>query len=138
MERLFVILFTFGPAFVILSLSYEALFFATLCVALLSWMKLEIAVARRSKDHHVGLTSDHLRIALFFLAFVHVCFFGVGNVASISSVSLLDSMRPRRALLTLLVAQFYLEPVYRLIPVFAPFPMVSGSASSMEAMWSVT
>lgn len=88
MERLFVILFTFAPSFIILSLSYEALFFATLCVALLSWMKLEIAVAsnQRTETQEPGINADHLRISLFFLAFVHICFFGVGNVASISSV----------------------------------------------------
>lgn len=87
-ERLLVLLFAFAPAFIILSLSYEALFFAVLCTALLLWMLLECKLA----DGRIGkgtttINVEHLRIALFFLTFLHVCFFGVGNVASISSVS---------------------------------------------------
>ncbi|KAM0793098.1 hypothetical protein ACM66B_000579 [Microbotryomycetes sp. NB124-2] len=117
MERLLVLLFAFAPAFVILSLSYETLFYSTLCTTLVVWLQLEctLAEARRPKSvsittqashvQHANITSDHIRIALFFLAFLHISFFGVGNVASISS--------------------FYLEPVYRLIPVFAPFPMAA-------------
>ncbi|KAI0270500.1 Phosphatidylinositolglycan class N-domain-containing protein [Gloeopeniophorella convolvens] len=50
-----------------------------------------------------GLRPDDVRIALFFLFFVQVGFFGTGNVASVSS--------------------FYLEPVYRLVPTFMPFLM---------------
>ncbi|KAF8761404.1 Phosphatidylinositolglycan class N (PIG-N) [Rhizoctonia solani] len=52
-----------------------------------------------------GLAGADVRRALFFLFFVQVAFFGAANVASVSS--------------------FYLEPVYRLIPVFNPFFMAS-------------
>ncbi|ORY72728.1 Phosphatidylinositolglycan class N-domain-containing protein [Leucosporidium creatinivorum] len=106
-ERLLVLLFAFAPAFIILSLSYEALFFATLCTTLIIWMMLELKLVegKSAGEGTTQLNAEHARIALFFLAFLHVCFFGVGNVASISS--------------------FYLEPVYRLIPVFAPFPMAA-------------
>ncbi|KAK4058189.1 Glycosyl phosphatidyl inositol anchor synthesis [Microbotryomycetes sp. JL221] len=117
MERLAVILFSFGPAFVILSLSYEALFLTTLCTTLMIWLELECALDQSRRPttsqpqqrqssivpEYNNITFEHVRIALFFLAFLHISFFGVGNVASISS--------------------FYLEPVYRLIPIFAPFPM---------------
>ncbi|BGP29066.1 Glycosyl phosphatidyl inositol anchor synthesis [Rhodotorula toruloides] len=104
LERLSVLLFAFGPAFTILSLSYEALFYACFCLALVAWMKMEASLARaKGKEVHDSMGMKHVRISLFFLAFLHLGFFGCGNVASISS--------------------FYLEPVYRLMTVFAPFPM---------------
>ncbi|KAM0748161.1 PigN-domain-containing protein [Meredithblackwellia eburnea MCA 4105] len=113
-ERLLVLLTSFGPAFVILSLSYEGLFFVTFCVTLGVWATLEVRLERWEKKEGSGdekesrgarVKKEHLRLATFFLAFLHVAFFGCGNVASISS--------------------FYLEPVYRLIPIFLPFPMAA-------------
>ncbi|GAA5965459.1 hypothetical protein JCM21900_006306 [Sporobolomyces salmonicolor] len=110
--RLAPLLFAFGPAFIILSLSYEALFYAFFCVALVAWMAMESVVAapeaneereRKGVEGEGKVKLDHVRVSLFFLAFLHLGFFGCGNVASISS--------------------FYLEPVYRLMTVFAPFPM---------------
>ncbi|GAA6022972.1 hypothetical protein JCM10207_007734 [Rhodosporidiobolus poonsookiae] len=113
LERLAVLLLSFAPAFILLSLSYEALFYAVFCVALVAWSSVEASLARQDEikakaDGQEGLEegqlgTKHIRVALFFLAFLHLGFFGVGNVASISS--------------------FYLEPVYRLMTVFAPFPM---------------
>ncbi|GAA5892460.1 hypothetical protein JCM6882_005621 [Rhodosporidiobolus microsporus] len=121
-ERLSVLLLAFAPAFVLLSLSYEAAFYAVYCWALVSWARVEGAVARGEREARRGrkesgregivdeeeeeegqLGLKHVRISLYFLAFLHLGFFGCGNVASISS--------------------FYLEPVYRLMTVFAPFPM---------------
>lgn len=92
LERLLVLLFAFAPAFIILSLSYEALFFAALCTTLVLWMVIECKLAEgRLGKSTTPVNAEHLRIALFFLAFLHVCFFGVGNVASISSVGPLSS-----------------------------------------------
>lgn len=57
-------------------------------------MGIESALARQAKEAKedsevdegkIGL--DSVRVSVFFLAFLHLGFFGVGNVASISSVS---------------------------------------------------
>ncbi|ETW77491.1 ATP exporter [Heterobasidion irregulare TC 32-1] len=120
---------TFCPCFIILSIRAEGLFYLSYCVTLFFWIKVEEAVRARTtqangatgvKDKADNSTVDDqvrghwnpseyrlddVRIALFFLFFVQVGFFGTGNVASISS--------------------FYLEPVYRLVPIFSPFLMAS-------------
>lgn len=161
--RLSVLVASFAPAFVILSLSYEALFYCVFCGALLSWLAIESSVSKKTnKDDRAtqteragkvdedepgvsdkGLqgregggkvTLDTVRVSVFFLSFLHLGFFGVGNVASISSVSLclfelaLSFMSPLCSFMLccrIVPSQFYLEPVYRLMTVFAPFPMVS-------------
>uniref|UniRef100_D8QID5 GPI ethanolamine phosphate transferase 1 n=1 Tax=Schizophyllum commune (strain H4-8 / FGSC 9210) TaxID=578458 RepID=D8QID5_SCHCM len=122
----------FGTCFVLLSISVEGLFYVAYTATLGVWVEVEAAL-RGSSDEKLRDTSarkasasgitrtkaefdeatkirssfvvDDLRIALFFLFFVQVGFFGTGNVASISS--------------------FYLAPVYRLIPVFSPFFMAA-------------
>ncbi|KAF8180205.1 Phosphatidylinositolglycan class N-domain-containing protein [Pholiota molesta] len=107
----------FGPCFVILSISVEGLFFVAYSITLIAWVQIESLlrpglVSQKSgkpNERNFGQVAaynfqmDDLRIALFFLFFVQVGFFGTGNVASISS--------------------FYLAPVYRLIPIFNPFYM---------------
>ncbi|KZV72333.1 PigN-domain-containing protein [Peniophora sp. CONT] len=113
----------FCPCFVILSIRAEGLFYISYCATLWLWVQTEAAVrdaSVRQEQSHQGaqpnegsasnwnpgkLRLDDVRIAHFFLFFVQVGFFGTGNVASISS--------------------FYLEPVYRLVPVFNPFLMAS-------------
>ncbi|KAJ7157155.1 Phosphatidylinositolglycan class N-domain-containing protein [Mycena filopes] len=101
----------FGPCFILLSISVEGLFYVAYSVTLASWIAVERSLrggpkneSRKSKGAlQYSFQPDDIRIALFFLFFVQVGFFGTGNVASISS--------------------FYLSPVYRLIPVFSPFAM---------------
>ncbi|CAA7259378.1 unnamed protein product [Cyclocybe aegerita] len=117
----------FGPCFVILSISVEGLFFVAYSATLAAWIRAEAIVrhnhlpdcslqplsprspiaAKRDLSQALAYAfqPDDLRIALFFLFFVQVGFFGTGNVASISS--------------------FYLAPVYRLIPIFSPFYMAT-------------
>ncbi|KAJ3931272.1 MAG: Phosphatidylinositolglycan class N-domain-containing protein [Lentinula lateritia] len=105
------------PLFIILSLSDETLFFVSYTFVMGLWAEVERVVSRpRIVAEDVNGTrggeeilsvyrfrADDLRIALFFLFFVQIAFFGTGNVASVSS--------------------FYLSPVYRLVPVFNPFFM---------------
>lgn len=125
MHRLLVLFLTCAPTFVILTISYEGLFYVAFSTALICWVRLEHAVfvfsSRKtsSKPATNGsaskaatvtqspqpsfrpLTLDDARVALFFLVLLKSAFFSTGNVASISS--------------------FSLESVCRLIPVFDPF-----------------
>lgn len=114
-QRLAIVVFAFAPVFVLLSLRDEVLFFGCYTAALLVWAKLEgslyeARLQRRDPRKSEGtgkrlLHLTELRISLFYLFFLHVGFFGTGNVASISS--------------------FYLSPVYRLVPIFNPFLMAT-------------
>lgn len=127
--RLVVLIGGLAPVMIILSISYETLFYFCFAFTLLLWLVFERRVAEHAiqkrgvksgcadclastaklalRPHSVmpssRLHAGHLRIALGFILFIHEGFFGTGNVASISS--------------------FYLEPVYRLIPIFDPFSM---------------
>ena len=128
-HRLVVIFLQFAPTFIILSISYEGLFYFAFCMCLFSWMRLEHQVylhntadasttaitsdpAKPTKDaasdrlsslqkgEYRSLTLADARIALFFI-FIQSAFFSASNIASVSS--------------------FSLDAVYRLIPIFDPF-----------------
>lgn len=133
-QRLAIVTFAFAPIFVLLSIRDETLFFGCYTLTLLVWAKLEgslyeerayghnsqaYAIERRPTTNGANthkdatyapeltrpLQKEDIRVAVFFLFFLHVGFFGTGNVASISS--------------------FYLSPVYRLVPIFSPFLMAA-------------
>ena len=116
--------------FIILTISYEGLFYFAFCMCLFSWMRLEHQVylhntadasttaitsdpAKPTKDaasdrlsslqrgEYRSLTLADARIALFFIFFIQSAFFSASNIASVSS--------------------FSLDAVYRLIPIFDPF-----------------
>ncbi|KAI6039441.1 Phosphatidylinositolglycan class N-domain-containing protein [Pisolithus marmoratus] len=107
----------FAVCFVVLSISVEGLFYSAYTCNLLLWIEVEALVRKPDAANGNGTVTDQqpsisyrfrvddIRIALFFLFYVQVGFFGTGNVASISS--------------------FYLEPVYRLVPIFNPFLMAA-------------
>lgn len=131
LHRLMVLFLTFSPTFVILTISYEGLFYFVFCMTLVSWVRLEHAVyihtaAPISRESHTGesnvpkkpgheatatvdgeaygyrrLSLSDTRVALFFFFLLQSAFFSTGNIASVSS--------------------FSLESVARLIPIFNPF-----------------
>jgi phosphatidylinositol glycan class N len=125
LHRLVVIFLAFAPMFIILTISYEGIFYFAFSCTLITWVRLEHRIyrsftAKRSstgsdlkssasidrvtaleKHEYRSLTLADARIALFFLYFLQSAFFSTGNIASISS--------------------FSLDAVSRLIPVFDPF-----------------
>jgi phosphatidylinositol glycan class N len=111
LHRLTIIFLAFGPLFIILTISYEGLFYFAIALTLLTWVRLEHRIQERTgtspgtttphASPHRPLRLSDLRISLFFLYLLQSAFFSTGNIASISS--------------------FSLDAVYRLLPVFDPF-----------------
>ncbi|CAG8693735.1 3830_t:CDS:2, partial [Gigaspora rosea] len=110
-QRLTTISLSFAPLFVLLSISYEVLFYYFLTITLMIWHQIEYILFITSNPtltlSHKGQTRklviEDIRVALVFLFFINVAFFGTGNIASLSS--------------------FSLQSVYRLTTVFDPFLM---------------
>ncbi|PYI12028.1 GPI-anchor [Aspergillus sclerotiicarbonarius CBS 121057] len=125
LHRLMVLFLTFSPTFIILTISYEGLFYFVFCMTLATWVRLEHAIyvytaatrndAAVSKKTGTEATAvvegqayryrtlgvSDARVALFFFFLLQSGFFSTGNIASVSS--------------------FSLESVCRLIPIFSPF-----------------
>lgn len=125
LHRLIVIFLTFSPSFVILTISYEGLFYFAFCTTLVTWIRLEHriyafsnpkpispttstnrtttteALSTKPLPQYRPLTISDMRISLFFFYLLQSAFFSTGNIASVSS--------------------FSLDAVYRLIPIFDPF-----------------
>lgn len=122
LSRLNSIFLGFAPAFLLLSIGYEALFYCALALVLMAWMLFENAYLYLSKAgllstsvkdmQNIILKNDErclqlsdVRIALTFMVFFNVAFFGTGNFASIAS--------------------FEISSVYRFITIFSPFVMAA-------------
>ncbi|KAL3460497.1 Phosphatidylinositolglycan class N-domain-containing protein [Aspergillus heterothallicus] len=130
LHRLMILFLTFSPTFIILTISYEGLFYFSFCMTLITWVRLEhatyvhtsVPVAKQEQATPLPpnkegtsattvvegetyrfrtLSVSDARVALFFFFLLQSGFFSTGNIASISS--------------------FSLDSVYRLIPVFSPF-----------------
>jgi phosphatidylinositol glycan class N len=128
LHRLVIIFLTFSPVFILLTISYEGLFYFSFCATLATWVRLEhniykhtnpapslppnstpsttldtniTSLATPTPPSYRPLSLSDARVSLFFLFLIQSAFFSTGNVASLSS--------------------FSLDSVYRLIPVFNPF-----------------
>ncbi|KKA26401.1 hypothetical protein TD95_001408 [Thielaviopsis punctulata] len=121
MHRLLSMFLTCAPTFVILTISYEALFYVAFSLILVTWVRLEhridaamtflpppsppvaavAAAPAGTATAYRPLRLSDARVVLFFFVLLQSAFFSTGNVASISS--------------------FSLDSVYRLIPIFDPF-----------------
>ncbi|EEY65925.1 GPI ethanolamine phosphate transferase, putative [Phytophthora infestans T30-4] len=79
--RLLKIILALAPGFILLSTSYEVLFYLALCCGLISWVVVE---AKETLTR--GITaSREVQRALILLLFVQVSFFGTTSVASLTS-----------------------------------------------------
>lgn len=122
LHRLMIIFLAFSPSFIILTISYEGLFYFAFCATLITWVRLEHRIyafsntspaptnsiaspipttTTDSLSQYRPLTLSDARISLIFFFLLQSAFFSTGNIASVSS--------------------FSLEAVYRLIPIFDPF-----------------
>lgn len=98
--RLLNIFLAFAPTFVILAILFEVVFYLLFSLMLLQWIELEAGIARVA---HVSPWVQVLRVATVGFFYLQIAFFGTGNVS--------------------LILLFSLDSVYRLLPIFDPFPM---------------
>ena len=90
--KLLTLFLAFAPCFIILSICAEGLFYVSYCAALYVWVEVEcvlrpVKASAEGKDSFKKETvdsvyqprTDDIRIALFFLFFVQIAFFGTGK-----------------------------------------------------------
>lgn len=95
--RFLIIFLTLAPTFNILTISFEGLFYILYSIMIFEWIEIESMSVKSNNNLKL------LRISIIGFFNLQISFFGTGNVSSISS--------------------FSLDSVYRLLPIFDPFPM---------------
>nr|CCA17056.1 GPI ethanolamine phosphate transferase putative [Albugo laibachii Nc14] len=93
----------FAPAYILLSISYEVIFYIALCLLCIAWIEMEEKSMRSHRHGEPISRTMECRRAFIFLLLVKIAFFGTGNVASMSS--------------------FEISSTYRFVTIFAPFLM---------------
>jgi phosphatidylinositol glycan class N len=130
-DLLFTLFLGLGTPYIMFSVSYEALFFVTFAVLLFVWLIVEkqlfVSRAQRTGESHSSL-ADEARIALFYLFFCYMAFFGTGNIASISSFEISSTYR------FVTVFRPFLMTSLLLLKVLIPFALVAGVFGSMSRM----
>ena len=138
LHRLVVIFLTFSPCFVLLTISYEGLFFFTFCSTLLTWVRLEHAIHQhhdRANTHasDESPTPDHKTNGANGTVITTTTSTNtdLSNLRTYRSLTLAD-LRISLFFLFLLqsaffstgniasISSFSLDAVYRLIPIFDP------------------
>ena len=132
LHRIIVLSLTFSPAFVILTISYEGIFYFAFCTTLLTWVRLEhriyLFTTKRAAPSQI---SDELNIATPVLQAAQSRIRS-SEKGDYRAITLADA---RIALFFFFLLQsaffstgnvaslssFSLESVYRLIPIFDPF-----------------
>lgn len=132
LHRLAILFLTFSPAFVILTISYEGLFYFTFWVTVLTWVRLEhrtyafttrkplsdklveeldvaTPVVNAMKNRQEALESRNFRRLTLSDTRIALFFFFLLQSAFFSTGNIAS------------LASFSLDSVYRLIPVFSPF-----------------
>lgn len=100
--RLLAIYLTLAPAFIILTISFEVFFYFFFAAYLIQWIEIESYIKLKNDQVNENWLQV-LRVSTIGFFLLQAAFFSTGNVASISS--------------------FSLDSVYRLLPIFDPFPM---------------
>lgn len=136
LHRLMVIFLAFSPIFIILTISYEGLFYFTFCATLLTWIRLEhaIYISTATVSTNGTLTQPPSKASTIATTESNADLIKPSNVPARITHSLTTSnLRTSLILLFFLqsaffstgnvasVSSFSLDAVYRLIPVFDPF-----------------
>ena len=141
LHRLVIIFLTFSPVFIILTISYEGIFYFVFCATLLTWVRLEHHVYsfQTSRQPSPSTATPHAKPLNTILPAISAQLSSPAESPSTNQISnpyrplSLSDLRPSLFFFFLLqsaffstgniasISSFSLDSVYRLIPIFNPF-----------------